>query len=225
VNLSPFYRLAAACVAAMLAIAGWGLWRVGPGATVPIHWDAAGNVNGYGPAWMAFLLTPAIAVALVALFAVIPRIEPRRANLERSGMAYRTVAVAVMVLMLGLHLVIVLAGAGVDLPVGLVIGCGIGLLFAVLGNVLTTVRSNYMFGVRTPWTLSSDLAWDRTHRLVGRLFVAGGVLTVLVSLLGSMVLVVALVLAITIGVVVAAIVYSYWVWRDDPDRRPLGGAS
>jgi uncharacterized membrane protein len=224
-NLGSFYRLAGVVVVAMLVVAAWGLWRVGPDATVPIHWDAAGNVNGSGPAWVSFLLVPVIGIALAALFAVIPRIEPRRANLERSGSAYRTTAIAVMILMLGLHVVLVLAGVGIDVPVALVIGGGVGLLFAVLGNVMTTVRSNFMFGVRTPWTLSSELAWDRTHRLVGRMFVTGGLAMVVASLLGSTMLLVALILAFVVAVLVVATVYSYRVWRDDPDHRPIGGAS
>ena len=224
-NLRPFYRLATGVIVVMLALAAWGIWRVGPDASVPLHWDAAGNPNGYGPAWMSFLLTPAIALGLVALFAVIPRIEPRRANLERSGSAYRTVALALMVLMLGVHVMVVLAGVGVDVPVALVIGGGVGLLFVVLGNVLTTVRSNFMFGVRTPWTLSSELAWDRTHRLVGRMFVVAGLLMVLASLIGSTTLVVALIIGFTVAVLVVAVGYSYRVWRDDPDRRAIGGGS
>lgn len=163
-NLRPFYRLSAVVVAAMLAVAAWGIWRVGPDATVPIHPDATGSAIGYGPAWLSFLLTPFI-------------------------------------------------------------GAGMGLLFAVLGNVLTTVRSNFLFGVRTPWTLSSELAWDRTHRLVGRMFVVGGLLMVLASLLGSTLLLVALILGFIVAVLVVAVAYSCRVWRENRDRRPIGGAS
>jgi uncharacterized membrane protein len=206
-------------------LAAWGLWRVGPGATVPTHWGADGRPNGYGPAWISFLLVPVITVGLVALLAAIPRIEPRRANLERSGSAYLTVAIALALLMLGVQAVVVLAGVGIDVPVALVIGGGTGLLFAVLGNVLTTVRSNFMFGVRTPWTLSSDLAWDRTHRIVGRLFVIGGIGMFLVSLIGNVTLLVALLLGFIVAVLGVSVVYSYRVWKDDPDRRPVGGAS
>ena len=94
-------------------------------------------------------------------------------------------AIAVVLLLAVVHGSVVAAGSGVDVPIALVVGVGVGLLFAIIGNVLTTVRSNFMFGVRTPWTLSSDLAWDRTHRLVGRLFVVTGLVMVVLSLTGS----------------------------------------
>ncbi len=222
-NLRGFYRLTAVVLVLMLAIAAWGLAVVGVDAQVPIHWGASGEVNGYGPAWLGFLLTPAITLAMVVLFAVIPRVEPRKRNLERSGSAYLTLANTVVVLSLGLQAVLVLAGTGHAVPVALVIGAGVGILFAVLGNVMGTVRSNFLFGIRTPWTLTSDLAWDRTHRLAGRMFVAGGLVTFLASFLGSTTLLLTVLLAVVIVTVVLATVYSFLVWRSDPNRRSLGG--
>ena len=222
-RLQRYYVLAGVLLVAELAVSAGGFAQVGRDATVPIHWDAAGNANGYGPAMLGFLLVPLITVGLMAMFSVIPKVEPRRDNLERSASAYRTVAVAITVLMFGIHWVVVLAGTGRDAPVALVVGGGVGLLFAALGNVMTTVRSNFMFGVRTPWTLSSERSWDRTHRLVGRLFVLAGVGFIAASLLGRLLLVIGLLLGFMTSVLVVAFVCSYVVWRSDPDRRPVAG--
>ncbi|HEY5629105.1 MAG TPA: SdpI family protein [Candidatus Limnocylindrales bacterium] len=222
-NLRGFYRLAGVVLALMLAIAVWGLAVVGIDAQVPIHWGASGEVNGYGPAWLGFLMTPAVTLAMVALFSVIPRVEPRRRNLERSGSAYLTLANTIVVLSLGLQAVLVLAGTGHAVPVALVIGGGVGILFAVLGNVMGTVRSNFLFGIRTPWTLTSELAWDRTHRLAGRLFVVGGLVTFLTSFSGSTVLLLIVLLGVVILTATLGTIYSYQVWRSDPNRRSLGG--
>ena len=43
------------------------------------------------------------------------------------------------------------------------------------------IRSNFMMGIRTPWTLSSDLAWEKTHRLGGWLFMVAGALMIVGS--------------------------------------------
>jgi uncharacterized membrane protein len=222
-NLRRFYRLGLVAIGVGLIVAAWGLAQVGLGATVPIHWDAAGAPNGYGPAWLSFLLVPAITAGLVALFALIPRIEPRRANLQKSSSAYLTAASAMLVLMVGIQAAVVGAGAGYAIPIAPIVGGGVGLLFVVLGNVMTTVRSNFMFGVRTPWTLTSDLAWDRTHRLIGRLWVIGGIAMFVSSLLGRADLLVAVILGFVVGSLVIAVVYSYRVWLTDPARRSLGG--
>lgn len=223
-NLRRFYRLAGIVLVLQVAVAGWALARVGLTARVPIHWNAAGEANGYGPAWLGFLLTPVITLGLVGLFAVIPRIEPRRANLRRSTTAYTTVAMATLLLMLGLHLATVAAALGYDVPVTPLVGGGVGLLFVALGNVMSTIRSNFMFGVRTPWTLTSERSWDRTHRLMGRLWVVGGIAMFVSSLVAGGELLVAVILAFSLGSVGVAVVYSYLVWRTDPDRRPMGGS-
>ena len=222
-NLRSLYRLAAVIIVLQVLVSLWGFAQVGLTATVPIHWNAAGEPNGYAPSWLGFLVTPVITAAMVALFAIIPRIEPRRENLLKSGSAYVTVALATLVLMLLVHVAAVAAGAGYDVPIAPIVGGGVGLLFVALGNVMTTVRSNFMFGVRTPWTLTSDLAWDKTHRLIGRLWVVGGVAMFLTSLLGRTDVLVAVILVFVIGSMVLAFGYSYSVWRGDPSRRSLGG--
>lgn len=222
-KLRGFYRLATAVLLAMVAVAAWGLASVGIDARVPIHWGVSGEVDGYGAAWLGFLLTPAVTLGLVVLLAVIPRVEPRRHHLERSAPAYRTLANATLLLALGLQVVLVLAGTGRAVPVAPVIGAGIGILFAVLGNVMSTVRSNFLFGVRTPWTLSSELSWDRTHRLVGRLFFVGGLVTFASSLAGSAQLVLVVLLGTVVAILVVAVPYSYRMWQSDPNRRSMGG--
>ena len=223
-SLRSVYAVAVVVFAAMLGLAGWGLAVVGPDAVVPTHWGVSGEADGYASALVAFLTTPTISVGILVLLAVIPRIEPRRENLARSASAYRTVMAALLVFMALVHAGVVLAGTGHALPMGLLVGGGIGALFMVLGNVMTTVRSNYMFGVRTPWTLSSDLAWDKTHRLVGRLFFVAGLAVLLLAFTGEMTLVIGVMLAFVVVVLVVAFGYSYRVWRSDPDRRSTNGS-
>jgi immunity protein, SdpI family len=224
-TMRPFYRVSAAALAVMLATSLWGLVQVGPDATVPVHWNVNGDPDGYASSLVAFAITPLIGLGVVALLAIVPRIEPRRMNLQRSAGAYRTVSISLVLLVAVIHAAVVLAALGTPVPMGLLVGAAVGLLFMVIGNVLATVRSNFLFGVRTPWTLSSDLSWDRTHRLVGRLFVVAGLLMVLLALTGQMVLVVGVIVVFVVAIPVTAVVYSYRVWSDDPDRRTLGGSS
>jgi len=224
-NLRRFYLISGISLVAMLAVSAGGLAQVGPDATVPTHWNVQGEVDGYGPAWFAFLMIPVITAGIVGLMALIPRIEPRRENLRRSAPAYRTLSIAVVLLMAVIHVVVVLGGVGVDVPVAFIIGTGVGLLFLVMGNVLTTVRSNFMFGVRTPWTLSSERSWDRTHRLVGRLFVVTGLAMIVLALTGIMWLVIGVMLVMLAVTLVGGSWYSYKQWQADPDHRPTGNAA
>jgi len=209
-----------AIVGAMLLLSAWA-WVVLPAdARVPIHWGAEGGPDGWADKTVGLLLPPAIAAAVATLFALIPRFEPRRANLERSGTSYRAIWLGVLVLLAGVHVVAVGVALGASLDVSRLVIAGVGILFVVIGNYLPKVRPNYLMGIRAPWTLSSDLAWTRTHRLGGRLFVAEGVALALLGLAGvsGTILAVSLIAAIAVLLVVL-FGYSYQVWKTDPDRR------
>ena len=208
-----------ALVLAMVTVSAWAWPQIPDDALVPIHWGPGGEVDGHGPKWVALIGVPLVAAAIVALLAFLPRIEPRRANLERSGTAYLAVGIAVTALLAGLHLFAVLAALGGDPDIAALATIGSGIVFVVIGNFLGKTRSNWFFGIRTPWTLSSDRAWARTHRVGGILFVGVGaailLATVLVGPEGAIWLMLAGLLPGTIGL----FVYSYLVWRDDPARR------
>ena len=223
-SLRSFYRVSAIVLACQLALAAYGLWVVGPDQQVPVHWGSDGAADGWATALVGFAIVPLITAGIVALFAIVPRIEPRRRNLERSGHAYRTTAIAVVVFLGVAQAVVVLASLGDTLPMTGIVGLGIGLLFIVMGNVLTTVRSTFLFGVRTPWTLSSERAWDRTNRLVGRLFVLAGLTLVALTLTGNVELIVGVMVAWIIVILVVSFGYSYRVWKADPDKRSGLGA-
>ena len=152
---------------------------------------------------------------------MIPRFEPRRANLERSGKAYGAVWIAVVTLLGGFHVLAVAAALGADLEISRLVLIGTGLLFVVIGNYLPKVRPNYLMGIRTPWTLASDLSWTRTHRLGGRLFVIEGLVLAVLGLLdvGPELLAVTIIGAIVVLLVVVS-AYSYQVWKVDPEKRP-----
>ena len=218
-NLRSFYRVSAIVLACQVALAAYGVWVVGPDQQVPVHWGVDGEPDGWATALVGFAIMPLVTTGIIGLFALVPRIEPRRRNLERSANAYRTTATAVVVFLGLAQVVVVLASLGETLPMTGIVGIGIGLLFIVMGNVLATVRSNFLFGVRTPWTLSSDLAWDRTQRLVGRLFVLAGLTLVALTVTGNVELLVAVMVAWIVVILAAAFWYSYRVWKADPDKR------
>ena len=91
---------------------------------------------------------------------------------------------------------------------GLVLGISLGALFVSLGNVLGKIRPNWLVGIRTPWTMSSKLAWSKTHRVGGWLFVALGVAIIAISLLHSKLAIIVTVIG-AIGVSLGLTVYSY----------------
>lgn len=185
---------------------------------IPVHWNAAGEVDGYGGKFMGLLLVPLIALGLYGLLKYIPRIDPARRNYEAFAGSYLLVRVTLTVYLAFVYVVTTLAiGNEESLPVaGLIVG-SVGVLFIVLGGAMSRFKPNFFAGIRTPWTLTSERSWVQTHRLGGRVFVAAGVATMIGALIGGEWAIIAMLIVITPGVVFL-VGYSYFVWRDDPHR-------
>lgn len=211
-----------ALVAAMFALAAL-TWRNAPG-RIPIHWDAAGNVNGYGGKFEGILLQPIIAGAMYIAMIALPGIDPGRANYANFSTAYDTIRTALIAAIAAVYGITQLAIQGFAIGVATIVPFVFGVLLIVIGNVLGKVRPNWFVGIKTPWTLSSKTAWTRTHRLGGRLFVAAGLLVMLGVLLPPP-WNAAWYLAICVGLVLGLFIFSYVAWRSATDKVPPSGTT
>ena len=81
----------------------------------------------------------------------------------------------------------------------------------LIGNYLPKTKQSYTMGIKLPWTLHSEENWNRTHRMAGFLWVIGGTLMVLISLLHLWQVWMMLVI-ITVMVLVPT-VYSYLLYK------------
>lgn len=215
INLRKLWAYSALIIALMFAFSFWAWPQVPADALVPTHWNAAGQADGFGPKWVGLLLLPLVCVGVVALFSLIRYVDPKRANIERSATAFQATLFGVLIFMLALHGAAILNIVGYTFNLSYVAAPAVGLMFIIMGNYMGKIRRNYMFGVRTPWTLASELSWNKTHRLAGKLFVIAGVLILLTTLwepafaFYTMTGAIFVTLALTMG-------YSYWVWKHDP---------
>lgn len=209
--------------ALMAALSLWAYLRLPDDALVPLRWGLDGEVESYGGKLTGLFLT-VLALPLVAgVLALIPRIEPRKSNLARSAPAFRAIVYAVIVFLAALHVLIVAAALGYEINVGRVVPAAVGVLLVIVGNWLPKTRSNFLFGIRTPWTLTSDHTWRRTHRVGGWAFVALGLVTILTAVLLPTGALFPVIGAGTALITVGVLAYSYVVWRNAPDRRSRNG--
>ena len=202
----------------LFAISAYGWVTIPDGQQIPVHWGVNGEVDRYGGKAEGLLLIPGIGVLLTLLLAFLPRIDPRRANLAQSQKSYIAIWGGTLALLLVVQILIVSAALGNPVDIGGIIPVAVGILFIVIGNYLPKTRSNFYMGVRTPWTLSSNLSWDKTHRLAGRLFILMGLIMIgSVFIQGA--LWVWLMMGGLIAMLIALMAYSYIVWKDDPNRQ------
>ncbi|MBE3590123.1 MAG: SdpI family protein [Firmicutes bacterium] len=180
-------------------------------ARVPTHWDVHGRVDGTMPKGAAAALYIALPVLVYALMRVLPGFDPLRGNYARFAPSFGLIRAAIGLVLTVISAAALAAAAGRPVAMDRVAPVAVGLMLAVIGNVLSRVRPNWFVGIRTPWTLSDEEVWRRTHRFGGYAFVAAGLVMAGLGLAGSAwalggVLVVCAAAA-------ATVVYSYMVWR------------
>jgi len=188
---------------------------------VPTHWSIDGQPNGWSSRLWGAWMIPLFLIGMLVLFRFLPVIDPRGKNYAKFGGTFEGIIVSLMLFMLGLHIIVLRAALGYDVGMRRVLPIGVGALFIVIGNLLPRARSNWCIGLRTPWTLSSDRVWEKTHRFGGRVFVAGGILMVLAAFVSAQwahVVLFAVILTCSAGVMV----YSYLEWRRE--QPPTGAA-
>lgn len=177
---------------------------------IPIHWNLAGEANGFGEKTFGVFVFPVLLLVMDGLFALLPRISPRDWPIAPFAAAYENMRIAVLGFLLYLTALVYAAAGG--LAVGMTGGllAGTGVLFVALGSQLDAVTPNYFVGIRTPWTLADREVWRRTHALAGKTFMAGGVGLLVASIVRPSWL--ALALAV-VAIMVSAAIPVVASWR------------
>ena len=212
---SRWFGLVIAALAVAMSV--WAYPQLPP--TVATHWGLNGTPNGYSSRLWALSIIPLMLVIMTVIFNVLPKIDPRHENYAKFLSSYWLIANAVIVFLLVAHGLIIAAGLGFSIKIDRLMPLGIGLLFVFLGNFLTRVEPNWFVGIRTPWTLSSDTVWRRTHRTGGWVFVIGGLVLASTALLPRAAFLPVLVATIVIMPAVP-IVQSYVLWKREQHDRP-----
>ena len=186
-------------------------------AEIPTHWDFRGEINDRtSRVWAAWLM-PLVLVTMAIILPRLPALDPRRENYGKFRPSYDLVINASMTLIAAMHVLTLGAGMGWPIPMVRVAPIMVGVLFVVLGNVLPRARSNWMFGIRTPWTLTNDRVWERTHRLGGMTFVGAGLALIISAFLKPTAMVTVLIVASVLASIIP-VAYSYFAWRQETSR-------
>lgn len=192
--------------------AGLLLWNQLPD-PMASHWNINDEVDGYMPKFWGVFFMPLVTLGLFGLFLIIPNIDPNKANIAEFRESFNLFIVLFVVFMLyihGLTLAWSLGYTGFKISNALL--PAMGLLFIFIGFMLRRAKRNFFIGIRTPWTLSSDSVWEKTHRVGAVLFMASGALAFLGGLFGGVTAFWMLFIPL-IGSVIFLLVYSYVLYQ------------
>jgi uncharacterized membrane protein len=184
-------------------------------AVLAIHWNIDGVADGFAGR-EALLIVPVTTALVGGLLWLAVRYDPKRANIARSSEALGIVVVALSLLVAVVQSAIINSGFGEAARLDRAVPIAAGALFAIFGYAMPNIRQNYTIGVRLPWTIESEAAWDASHRFIGGIWILVGVVTALLGLLGfSDVAILTLLAGLALSLA-GTLFVAYRVWSRGP---------
>ncbi|CAG0985407.1 Immunity protein SdpI [Anaerolineales bacterium] len=198
----------------LAVLAGALLWNQLPD-QMASHWNANDEVNGYMPKFWGAFLMPLITLGMLVLFLVLPNIDPLKANIAQFRESFNLFILLIVAFMLYVHGLTLAWSLGYqDFRISAAMLPFLGVLFIAVGWMLRKAKRNFFIGIRTPWTLSSDSVWDKTHQLGSVLFMISGALAIVGGFFGGMAAFWLMFIPL-IGSSLFLVVYSYVLYRGE----------
>ncbi len=152
------------------------LWNQLPD-TMATHWGADGLVDGWNGKAFAVFGTPLMLLFTHWLCLWITSKDPgqKRQSRKAVGMIFwlmPLVSLFSSAMLYGTAL-------GNEINIGSIVLGMTGLMFLGIGNYLPKVKQNYTIGIKVVWALHNEENWNATHRFGGKLWVVGGLATIL----------------------------------------------
>ncbi|MFH1073137.1 MAG: DUF1648 domain-containing protein [Nanoarchaeota archaeon] len=181
------------------------------------HWNARGQVDGSMPRFWGVFLMPIISISMLILFLLIPKIDPLKKNVQKFRKYFDSFILMIIAFLFYIYALTLIWNLGTTFNMSVLIIPGIALLFFTAGVLVSHAERNWFIGIRTPWTLSNDVVWKKTHKVGGVLFK----IAALLALVGIFFPRYALFFVIipVLGMVVFTLVYSYVVYRQVEKKR------
>ena len=143
------------------------------------HWDAYGQVDGFTTKMSGIIFIPIMILATGALMIFLPMLDPLKANLAGFRGSYYRIVVLMAGFLFYLQGITLAWNLGWNFNLVMALTPAYAVLFYFIGILVEKAHRNWFIGIRTPWTMSSDMVWEKTHRLGGKLFKLCAIFTLL----------------------------------------------
>lgn len=191
-----------------------GIWHELPD-SVPTHFGMDGKPNDWSSKSTLFFLVGGMSIGTYLLMLILPKIDPSK-RINEMGQKYDSLRhiISFFMMLLGIYILYAAKAGELSKPQYLI--AIVAALLAMMGNYFQTLRPNYFIGIRTPWTMSNENVWKQTHLLAGRLWLAGGLLSLVLALTMELNTVLLSILGVILfTIVVVPVALSYWYFQKE----------
>lgn len=159
-------------------IAGLVLWDKLPD-QIATHFNADGVADGFSGKCFAVFGLPVFLLVIHWVCTLASSADPKGKNHSPKVLTMVFWICPVLSLLIGS--IVYTYSMGIDIDISLIMPLFFGVLFVVIGNYLPKCKQNYTIGIKVSWTLNDEENWNYTHRISGKIWVAGGILILLTS--------------------------------------------
>jgi uncharacterized membrane protein len=175
------------------------------------HWGPSGEVDGWMNKTVGLFFMPVFMLGLTLLFFVVLLIDPLRKNIDKFFNYYAGFIVVFNLFMLVVHGWMILWNMNIQIPANVFVPIALACLFFYIGIICPHTKPNWFMGIRTPWTLSNEIVWQKTHKLGGILFKTAAIILLIGAAFQDYI--VAFILIAVFLVAIVPLIYSFVVWK------------
>ena len=179
---------------------------------LPMHWNAAGQIDGWGSRLAGICLMPLFLLVIHGVRVGSCFIDPKNKEQNRKALGLAIWICPVVSLLTG-YMTLATALEIELLDINTLMLLFLGILFIVIGNYLPKCRQNYTIGIRVMWALEDEENWTATHRFASRLWVGCGVVILLLAFLPWAAAGLWISLGLVLAASLASVLYSYVYYR------------
>lgn len=186
------------------------VWNTLP-ETIATHFDIEGNANGFTKKSHIVWLISGVMIFSYVLMKYLPKIDPKN-KIENMGKKYFKIKLLLISLLSSVFsfVIYIAINENANSKIFILI---LGSFLIVMGNFMQTIKPNYFLGMRTPWTLQSEVVWKKTHKIAGKIMIITGLIFAISFFVTSgrkleIIIILSLILTIVIP-----FVYSYVIFK------------
>ncbi len=183
--------------------------------TIPTHFNMKGEADGFGERSTIFLgpgILSGVGLFTFFLLSNIKNFDPKKFKAEDEGM-FKKLALFLVAFLSLLGLIITFASTAPKLNITNLLLPLLGISFAIMGWYMPKIHQNYFAGFKLPWTLENVDNWNETHKLAGKVWIYGGIVQAIGTLILPSVAAFIVFIGSTFIMVIIPTVFSYRMFK------------
>lgn len=147
---------------------------------VAMHWNKDGYADSASklPKLVGILVIPTIAVVLFLLFILLMKIDPLKRNIKEFSGYYDQFVLVFTIFLFYVYSLMIIWNMKIRFNMNYMLIPALGIFFLYIGFIFKKLKRNWFIGIRTPWTISDDTVWKKTHEKGSILFVINGIIII-----------------------------------------------